>query len=136
MQHKCKVTVIEKKLYPDLQEKYLADPKSGACDFCHVGDEFVFKRYGAKDDFWHMGNGTQCSEAWDCISSYVYAALQCGSIMRGWTNDERIRFEYSKDFLYGDGSLFQYELQHQRIHRCIFGNVDYFGKCSVNCVLY
>lgn len=97
MQHKCKVTVIEKKLYPDLQEKYLADPKSGACDFYHVEDEFIFKRYGAKDDFWHMGNGTQCSEAWDCISRYVYAALQGGSIMRGWTNDERMMIACCND---------------------------------------
>ena len=29
MQHKCKVTVIDKKCFNDYQEKYLADPKSG-----------------------------------------------------------------------------------------------------------
>lgn len=97
MQHKCKVTVIEKKLFPDLQEKYLADPKSGACDFYHVGDEFMFRRYGQKDDFWHMGHETQCSEAWDCISRYIYTALQGGSIMRGWTNDERMMIACCND---------------------------------------
>ena len=31
MQHKVKVTVIDKKLYPELQKKYCMDPDSGAC---------------------------------------------------------------------------------------------------------
>ncbi len=29
MQHECRITVLETKCFPDLQEKYLADPKSG-----------------------------------------------------------------------------------------------------------
>ena len=29
MQHECKITVLETKVFPELQEKYLADPKSG-----------------------------------------------------------------------------------------------------------
>ena len=78
MQHKCKVTVIDKKLFPDLQEKYLADPRSGACPFYEIGQEFLFERYGGRDDFWREGNGTQCAEAWDCISRYIYTALQGG----------------------------------------------------------
>ena len=28
MKHKVKVTVIDKKIYPELQEKYCADPKA------------------------------------------------------------------------------------------------------------
>lgn len=44
MQHKCKVTVIDKKCFNDYQEKYLADPKSGPCPFYNVGDEFIFER--------------------------------------------------------------------------------------------
>ncbi len=68
MQHKCKVTVIDKKCFNDYQEKYLADPKSGPCPFYNVGDEFIFERYGGDDTFWRTGNGTQCGEAWDCIS--------------------------------------------------------------------
>ena len=36
MQHKCKVTVIDKKCFNDYQEKYLADPKSGPCPFYTV----------------------------------------------------------------------------------------------------
>ncbi len=97
MQHKCKVTVIDKKLYSDLQEKYLADPKSGTCPFYQVGDEFIFERYGNEDTFWTMGKGTQCAEAWDCISRYIYTALQGGSIMHGWTNDDRIMIACCND---------------------------------------
>ncbi len=54
MKHKIKVTVIDKKLYPELQEKYCADSKAGVCPCYNVGDEFIFERDGDKDDFWHM----------------------------------------------------------------------------------
>ena len=97
MQHKCKVTVIDKKLYPELQQKYIADPNAGACPFYQVGQEFIFERYGNADDFWRMGKGSQCSEAWDCISRYIYTALQGGSIMHGWTNDDRIMIACCND---------------------------------------
>ena len=97
MQYKCKVTVIDKKCFPDLQKEYLADPESGACPFYQVGDEFIFERYGGEDTFWLAGDGTQCGEAWDCISRYIYTALQGGSIMRGWTNDERMMIACCND---------------------------------------
>lgn len=105
MQHKCKMTVLDKKLYPELQAQYCADPEAGPCPCYRVGDEYVFERYGQADDFWRMGAGTlaagaaesvagsagvpHCSEAWDALSRYIYAALQGGSIMRGWMKDER-----------------------------------------------
>ncbi|GAA0265502.1 hypothetical protein GCM10008922_25760 [Faecalicatena contorta] len=115
MQHKVKLTVIDKKLYPDLQAQYCADPASGACSCYHVGDEFIFERYGTADDFWHMGLNTlkqtvhtaegiaggtvfpHCSEAWDAISRYIYTGLQGGSIMRGWMNDERVMIACCSD---------------------------------------
>jgi len=97
MQHKCKVTVLDKKVYPELQQAYLADPKVGACPCYEVGDEFIFERYQEADDFWHMGHGRQCSEAWDAISRYIYTALQGGSIMRHWTNDERVMIACCSD---------------------------------------
>ena len=97
MQHMCKVTVIDKKVYPDLQRQYLADPQSGPCPFYNVGDEFIFRRYGGEDTFWTMGRGSHCAEAWDCISRYIYTALQGGSIMRGWTNDERVMIACCQD---------------------------------------
>ena len=61
MKHKCKITVLKRECYQDLQGKYLADPKSGP------------------------------------ISRYVYAALQGGSIMRGWTNDEKMMITCCND---------------------------------------
>lgn len=97
MQHKVKMTVIRKECFEDLQEEYLADPKSGPCSFYNVGDEFLFERYGDEDTFWTMGRGTQCAEAWDCISRYIYTGLQGGSIMRNWTNDERVMIACCND---------------------------------------
>ena len=58
MKHKVKVTVLDKKLYPELQQKYCADPNSGVCPCYNVGDEFVFYRDGDRDDFWHLGLNT------------------------------------------------------------------------------
>jgi len=97
MQYKCKVTVLDKKCFTDYQKEYLADPDSGACPFYEIGDEFIFERYGEEDTFWLAGNGSQCAEAWDCISRYIYTALQGGSIMRGWTNDERMMIACCND---------------------------------------
>lgn len=97
MQYKCKLTVIDKKVFVDLQEKYLADPKSGECPFYQIGAEYIFERYGDEDTFWTQGKGAHCSEAWDCFSRYVYAALQGGSIMRGWTNDEHMMIACCND---------------------------------------
>ena len=97
MQYKCKLTVIDKKVFGDLQEKYLADPKSGACPFYEVGAEYIFERYGDEDTFWTQGKGAHCAEAWDCFSRYVYTALQGGSIMRNWTNDEHMMIACCND---------------------------------------
>lgn len=91
--HKVKITVLRKELYQDLQEQYLADPKSGKCPFFEEGQEFIV----TGDDFFRMLNGKFCAEAWDCISRYVYSALQGGSIMRGWTNDEKIMIACCND---------------------------------------
>ncbi|WP_305151602.1 TIGR04076 family protein [uncultured Dubosiella sp.] len=97
MQYQCRVSVIDKKVFPDLQERYLNDPKAGACPFYHVGDTFLFKRYGGEDTFWTMGKGSHCAEAWDAISRYIYTALQGGSIMRGWTHDEHMMIACCND---------------------------------------
>ena len=97
MKHECKIMVLETKVFPDLQEKYLADPKSGPCPFFHVGDEFLLERTPEKDDFYHLMNGKFCGEAWDAVSRYVYTALQGGSIMQGWTNDDRMMIACCND---------------------------------------
>lgn len=114
MKHKVKVTVIDKKLYSELQQQYCAVPDSGKCPCYNVGDEFIFYRDEERDDYWHCGEGTLvksgepdegclqspgtahcgtkgvpfCSEAWDAISRYIYTGLQGGSIMKGWMREE------------------------------------------------
>lgn len=50
----------------------------------------MLKWTAGQDDFYHLMNGKFCEEAWDAISWYAYTALQGGSIMRKWTNDERM----------------------------------------------
>lgn len=104
MKHQCRVTVLETKCFGDLQERYLADPASGPCPCFEAGQEFLFDREPGKDDFWHFGRAARtdggdfpCAEAWDAISRYVYTALQGGSIMRGWTNDDRMMISCCND---------------------------------------
>lgn len=106
MKHKVRLTVIDKKLYPELQQQYCADPNSGVCPCYNVGDVFEFYRDGDRDDFWHCGLNTlihtavdpdtvaggpkmpHCSELWDAISRYIYTGLQGGSVMKGWMDRE------------------------------------------------
>ena len=58
MEHRVKVTVLDKKLFPELQAQYCAVPDSGKCLCYSVGDEFMFYRNDERDDYWHMGAGT------------------------------------------------------------------------------
>ena len=97
MQHECRITVLETKVFPEYQEKYLADPKSGPCPCFQKGDTFLLKRTAEQDDFYHLMNGKFCGEAWNAISRYVYTALQGGSIMHKWTNDERMMIACCND---------------------------------------
>ena len=93
MKHKCKITVLKRECYTDLQEQYLANPKAGKCEFFEDGQEFIVDN----DEFFRMMHGKFCSEAWDCISRYVYAALQGGSIMNGWSKDEKVMITCCND---------------------------------------
>ena len=123
MEYRVKVTVLDKKLFPELQARYCAAPDSGKCPCFNTGDEFMFYRNSHRDDYCHMGAGTLiksgqpdknillspdtkhcgeegvpfCSEAWDAISRYIYSALQGGAIMRGWTNDDRVMIACCND---------------------------------------
>ena len=90
---KVKITVLKKECYKDLQQEYLQNPESGKCEFFEEGQVFIVDNEG----FFRMMNGKFCSEAWDCISRYVYAALQGGSIMKGWTKDEKVMITCCND---------------------------------------
>lgn len=93
MTKKCKITVLRREYYQDLADQYLANPDTGKCKLFHEGQEFIVDM----DTYVHMLRGEFCSEAWDCISHYVYAAIQGGSIMKGWTNDEKIMIACCSD---------------------------------------
>lgn len=106
MKHKVRLTVIDKKVYPELQKQYCADSDAGECPCYNVGDVFEFYRDNENDDFWHCElntliktnanpesiaggpNRPHCSELWDAISRYIYSGLQGGSIMNGWMKKE------------------------------------------------
>ncbi len=93
MKHLCKITVLRRELYQDLADQYLADPQSGKCPFFQDGQEFLVDM----KSYFRLLDGQFCSEAWDSISRYVYSALQGGSIMRGWTNDEKVMITCCND---------------------------------------
>ncbi|MDO5114865.1 MAG: TIGR04076 family protein [Synergistaceae bacterium] len=93
MERKVKITVLRRECFADLQREYLADPDSGKCPFFEDSQEFIVDN----DGFFRMMHGKFCAEAWDCISRYVYAALQGGSIMRGWTKDENVMIACCND---------------------------------------
>lgn len=68
------------------------------------GAVFEFDRTPENDSFYHLGKGNlvgggdfPCGEAWDAISRYVYTALQGGSIMKSWTNDDRMMIACCND---------------------------------------
>lgn len=51
VRHHVKVTVLDKKCFCDLQEAYLADPRSGPCGVFEVGDTFEFWHDGGRDAY-------------------------------------------------------------------------------------
>lgn len=90
---KCKITVLHREYYQDLADKYLADPNVGKCQTFREGQVFIVDN----ENYYRMLDGKFCSEAWNAISHYVYAAINGGSIMRGWTNDEKVMIACCND---------------------------------------
>ena len=93
MTRKVKITVLKRECYTDLQQQYLSNPQSGPCPVFHEGQEFIIEN----NDYWKMNLLGFCPEAWDCINRYVYTALQGGSIMGGWTNDDKMMIACCND---------------------------------------
>ena len=87
---KCKVTVIRREFFPDLAEKYLADPNTGKCSRFEDGQEFIFERD-------HQLKGGFCTEAWSAINRYVFTHLYGGTIMPGWTKDDKVMISCCND---------------------------------------
>jgi uncharacterized repeat protein (TIGR04076 family) len=91
--YKCKITVLRREYYQDLADEYLIDPSAGKCHLFEDGQEIIVDDQRSIP----MLQGQFCSQAWDSISCYVYAALQGGSIMRGWTHDEKVMIACCND---------------------------------------
>lgn len=91
--NKVKVTVLRRECFCDLQKKYLKDPESGKCPMFKEGQEFIFDPM----TYQSMNNGKFCGETWDCIHKYVYTALNGGSPMEGWTNDNHLMIACCND---------------------------------------
>ena len=88
MEYRCKVTVLDKKLYPELQAQYCAVPDSGKCPCYYVGDEFIFYRNDERDDYWHCGEGTLVKSGTPdegCLQSpgTAHCGKQGSSVLRG-----------------------------------------------------
>ena len=97
MEHKVKITVLKKNLFPELQEQYCTDPRAGKCPVFEEGQEFLFDWNGPQG-FQHLSGGTfGCAEAWDCISRYIYTAIQGAPIMQGWMRDEHVMIACCND---------------------------------------
>ena len=86
IKHKCKITVLRREFFEDLKEQYLANPNVGKCEVCKDGQEWLID----ENEYYHMLNGTFCAQAWSAVNKFVYAALQGGSLERGWTKDENM----------------------------------------------
>lgn len=76
MTHKCRITVLRKTLHKDLQEAYLADPKSGVCPFFQEGQVFEL----TMDDFFRTMHGNfvrkpGTASAATCMRRFREAAL-------------------------------------------------------------
>lgn len=104
MRHECRVVVLRTNCFTDLQRQYLANPESGPCPCFEEGQVFTFRRDPEDDSFYRLGRGTRqdggdfpCAEAWDAISRYIYTALQGGTPMHRWTNDERMMIACCND---------------------------------------
>ena len=91
--NRAKITVLRKTYFDDLAQEHLANPDVGPCKIFEEGQEFIVD----KDNYLTMLDGKFCSEAWAAISHYVYAALQGGSIMHGWINDEKVMITCCND---------------------------------------
>ena len=89
MQHECRITDLETKIFPESQKAYLANSNSDPCPCFKKGGSVSFERTTTQDVFHHLMNGRFCGEAWDTNGRYVHTPLQCGSIMHGWTSDDR-----------------------------------------------
>lgn len=71
----CRVTVLRRECYEDIQTLYLDDPETGPCEMFAAGDDWVFsKGMGRPEGF--------CERAWRSIAEAVNAQSACADMVR------------------------------------------------------
>lgn len=81
----CKIQVIRRECFSDLQSRYLDDPEAGPCPLFKCGQELTVTPANISD----FENGKLfCPKAWTCIRQHVMQTLahsgkQCGTTHTG-----------------------------------------------------
>ncbi|MEA4831310.1 MAG: TIGR04076 family protein [Oscillospiraceae bacterium] len=83
MSCKCKITVLERKYFSDLAEKYLKDPGVGKCPVFSEGQIIIIDPKIGFD----MPKGF-CPQAWNDIKDYVYKTLSGETVIPDWSKDD------------------------------------------------
>lgn len=68
---RCKVTVLRRECFIDLQSRYLDEPEAGPCPLFSTGQEIILDKNSIKN----LDRHGFCPKAWKCISHHVQAVL-------------------------------------------------------------
>lgn len=69
-QGRCRVTVLRRECYLDLQGRYLDEPEAGPCPLFATGQTFELDSREARK---LTEEGKFCPKAWECIAGHVKA---------------------------------------------------------------
>lgn len=69
---RCRVTVLRRECYQDLQSCFLDEPEAGPCPLFKTGEVFTIDAGNVNE---MVENGRFCPKAWECIKCHVNKAL-------------------------------------------------------------
>lgn len=76
-ERRCRVTVVRRECYSDLQSRFLDEPESGPCPVFATGQKFDV----APGDMEKLvAEGKFCPKAWRCINSHVDDVLKATTV--------------------------------------------------------
>lgn len=82
----CKIQVLRKECFYDLQSRYLDDPETGPCPQFQCGQEIIVTHENIKE--FEKGNNF-CPKAWSCIRRHVHDALGNSANTCGISHNEK-----------------------------------------------
>lgn len=82
----CKIQVLRKECFYDLQSRYLDDPETGPCNRFQCGQEIIVTNENISG--FEQGNNF-CPKAWACIRQHVHDALDQSSNTCGITRSAK-----------------------------------------------